>query len=476
MSNIRLFRLAGIPVTVSVWFFVLVGFMGATAGSVAAGVMWISAVFIGLLIHEFGHALVAKYYRLRPSIVLHGWGGLCHHAPARTAGQDILITAAGPGAGLIVGGILYASGAHQLTGPSPGSLSIGLYYLTWINIVWSLANLIPLWPLDGGQIFQVVMRSKRGTSAGDKLTHTVGVGLAGLLLFMMLVARELFLTVLLAILLYENLKKLKNPNPKASFATSQSGHAPAYGGRLGFDWRPTPIVRRLLWLTGGIWLMSALLNAITEATPMVAGLYDAFHLHPKESTTGFHLWQFFSYMWLHDLNALAHIFGNMLGLFILGPLIERALGGYRFLKLYLQCGLGAGLFTVILGWLFPATFGQPVVGASGALFGLVAALSIIMPREKMLLFFVAPIEARWLIWLVLGVDTLAFATNPESDLAWQTHVGGALTAWLVIHRYWDLRLLWDRWRLWRIGRGPRRPKRPDLRVLPGGKDDPPSLH
>ena len=188
------------------------------------------------------------------------------------------------------------------------------------------------------------------------------------------------------------------------------------------------------------------------------------------------MWQFFSYIWLHDLQGLGHIFGNMFGLLILGPILERIMGGYRLLKLFVQCGLGAGVFTVVMAWLFPETFGQPVVGASGALFGLVAAVSILLPREKMLLFFVAPIEAKWLIWLILGIDTVSFFASSDSDLAWQTHVGGAVTAWLIIHRTWDPRLLWDRWRLWRIGRGPRKPKRPNLTVIPGGKDDPPTLH
>ncbi len=476
MNNVRLFRIAGIPVNVSVWFFVLVGFMGATAGSVKAGLVWIACVFVGLLIHEFGHAIVAKYYRLRPSIILHGWGGLCNHAPARSAGQDILITAAGPGAGLIAGAILYGLDANQITGPSPGIIDLALYYLYWINIVWSLANLIPLWPLDGGQIFQVVMRSKRGSLHGDRITHTVGVALGAFLLFYMLFAREIFLTFILAFLLYENIKKLRNPNPQVSFTSKRQISSQSYGGGLAFDWRPTPLVRRLLWIVGSVWLVAAVLGSPTGTNQNISSLYDGLHLHWRESTAHLNIWQFFTYMWLHDLSGLGHIFGNLLGLWILGSILERQLGGYRFLKLYLQCGIGAGLFTAVLGWLFPLTFGQPVVGASGAIFGLVAALSILLPREKMLLFFIAPIDAKWLIWLVLGIDTLAFASNPQSDLAWQTHIGGALSAWLIINRYWDLRLLIDRWRLWRIGKGPRRPKRPDLKVLPGGKDEPPTLH
>jgi stage IV sporulation protein FB len=476
MRNVRLFRLAGVPVTVSVWFFVLLGFMATTAGSVASGIAWIIAVCLSLLVHEFGHAFVAKYYGLRPSIVLHGWGGLCNHAPARTAGQDIFITAAGPGAGLLFGAFIYILGGTEPSGPLPSMTDFVLYYLYWISIVWSLANLLPLWPLDGGQIFQVVMRSRRGALQGDRTTHTVSIALAGSLLLYTLISREMFLTVLLAFLLYENIKKVQNPAPGVTFGPRSTPSASGYSRGLAMEWRPTPIVRKLLIIVGAIWLASAIIGSGPSSAGMVAGWYDTLHLHWYETLAEWHLWQLFTYMWLHDLTSLGHIFGNLFGLWILGSILERHMGGYGFLKFYLQCGVGAGLFTVLLACLFPLTFGQPVVGASGSILGLVAAISILMPREQLMLFFVVPIQAKWVIWLVLGLDTLMFISSTQSDLAWQTHVGGAFTAWLLINRYWDLRLLLDQWRLWRLRQGPRKPKRPDLRVLPGGKDEPPTLH
>lgn len=474
MQSVRLFKIAGISVSANVWFLVLLLFFGMSAGSLQGSLIAMASVFASLLVHEFGHGLVAKRYGLRPRISLHGWGGLCHHAPAPTATQDILITLAGPGAGLLAAGLL-----SLLSVEADGSLgSVWVHTLIWINVFWSLANLIPLWPLDGGQVLQVALRTRMGARRGDRLTHRVSLFAGGTALLYALVTAQMFLLLMVGFILFENAKKLGIGGLRPGAQGSWSGTSSPYRGQsaMSVDWRPTPTVRTFLWILGGIWLATAILGAIDGSAPAVAVLMDHLHLHYAEATSGFQAWQVLTYMWLHDLTSMNHILGNLFGLWILGSMLERHLGPKAFFRLTLQMGVGAGVFSVVLGWLLPTTFGQPVIGASGAIIGMVAALSILLPNEQLLLLFIVPIRAKWLIWIVLAVDTLAFLGNPLSDLAWQTHVGGALAAWILIHRLWDLRVVLDRLRLWKIGRGRRKPKGSHLHIVPGGKDDPPTLH
>lgn len=158
-SGFRIFSIAGVDVSVSVWYgflmFVFVAFNGLLQGALFA-----AAVTISLLIHEFGHALPAKYYRLGPSILLHGFGGLCYHQPADSDWKDILIVVAGPVIQLIFGGIaalvlFFVAGEIGYT----TNLELLLLYFIYVSVVWGGINLaLPLFPLDGGQLFHLILR------------------------------------------------------------------------------------------------------------------------------------------------------------------------------------------------------------------------------------------------------------------------------------------------------------------------------
>src|SRR5262245_9101875 len=108
MGGFHLFTLADIPVRVSPWYLILVYFF---VQSMQGG----HPLFVGLVItvsllaHELGHALVARHYKLQPHILLHGFGGVTGHDRARTRGQDALIVAAGPLAGLLLSGLSFAA-------------------------------------------------------------------------------------------------------------------------------------------------------------------------------------------------------------------------------------------------------------------------------------------------------------------------------------------------------------------------------
>lgn len=110
--------------------------------------------------------------------------------------------------------------------------------------------------------------------------------------------------------------------------------------------------------------------------------------------------------------SFSHIFWNMFALVMFGPAIERVMGERRFLQFYLFCGLLAGIFVAFLD---PTP--NPVVGASGALFGMMLAFAMYYPNAQLLLFFVVPMKAITLTWLLgIGSAVLFLLDWAGSDL------------------------------------------------------------
>jgi len=233
-----------------------------------------------------------------------------------------------------------------------------------------------------------------------------------------------------------------------------------------------------------IWFLASSAINFFGATGLYPFLRDYLMVSPDGVLSGY-LWQPFTYMWLHDLGGLGHIFFNLLGLFFLGPPLERRWGARTFLKFYVLTGVIAGVFTVLVGLVLPGWFGGPTLGASGSLLGIIAAFSLVLPRTEILLFFILPIKGRYLIWLALGIDLVLFlATNPATQsIAVHTHFGGALAAWLLITGSWRPRVALARLIRLLGGRRPadRARDKSRFRVIKGGRDDdddgtPPLLH
>ncbi|MGM0576267.1 MAG: rhomboid family intramembrane serine protease [Myxococcota bacterium] len=241
------------------------------------------------------------------------------------------------------------------------------------------------------------------------------------------------------------------------------------GGTPTFDLRPTPIVLRLLIANFAIWMLFSILVNFAGAS-WALSLYRDLALQPTTAILDLHVWQIGTYMWLHDLSGGGHIIFNLLGLFFLGPPLERRWGPKAFLVFYLAAGLIAGLVTVLAGLLIPSWFDVPVVGASGSIMALLAAFSFTMPSATILLFFVIPVQARWIVWIAVGIDTVMFFSSPGGGLAYHTHLGGVLGAWLLITGTWRPRLLKDRVRLlWLRARKRGLQRRKGFRVIDGGR-------
>jgi membrane-associated protease RseP (regulator of RpoE activity) len=143
------FHLGGIPVAVQPWFFLTAWIVGRQSMNVGRELVWIGVVFTGVLLHELGHALAARYFGLAPRITLHGFGGTTAWAPSRAVGawSQIAITAAGPLVGILVGSAAWWAMRVQLV-----DAPILLSDVLWVNLGWGVLNLLPILPLDGGQI------------------------------------------------------------------------------------------------------------------------------------------------------------------------------------------------------------------------------------------------------------------------------------------------------------------------------------
>ncbi len=181
--ELRLFDIADIPVRVSLWYGLLLLYWFKGGGDGRSTLLWVIVVTLSILVHELGHALVARYYGLRPSILLHGLGGLCNHDRAARDRDDVFIIAAGPGAGLLLGLVTWVvslkAPVEWMLNPWFGAVvSMSLY----VNIGWSLVNLLPIWPLDGGQLYRLLMLRLVKPARAEKVTHYTALALLALAL------------------------------------------------------------------------------------------------------------------------------------------------------------------------------------------------------------------------------------------------------------------------------------------------------
>ncbi len=139
----------------------------------------------------------------------------------------------------------------------------------------------------------------------------------------------------------------------------------------------------------------------------------------------FRIWQPFTYMFMHA--NLEHIFFNMFALWMFGYVLENFWGTKRFLIYYLVCGLGAGLLTLLIP-------GGLTVGASGAVYGILLAFGMTFPEERIYLYFLMPIKAKWFVagYAVIELLEGLFVTDGIAHFA---HLGGMLFGLLLI-LYW----------------------------------------
>jgi Zn-dependent protease len=176
------FTIFGIPVQVHPFFWITLAIIGGalranSASALLQIALFLLAGFISILVHELGHALTAKRFGAYSEITLQAFGGYAAYSGVRlTRPQSFAVTAAGPLVQILLGAAVYF--ALPLLPPLNREAAYFLVVLIWISIVWALLNLLPILPLDGGQMLNAVLGPDRiKTTLWITIITAVGAGL-----------------------------------------------------------------------------------------------------------------------------------------------------------------------------------------------------------------------------------------------------------------------------------------------------------
>jgi stage IV sporulation protein FB len=247
------FSIAGIPVRVTGWFWGAAALLGWGVARGLAGddsrmllvylAVWIAVVFVSILIHELGHAVVFARFGQPARIVLYHFGGLAipFGMPSRSLvkpSRRLLVAAAGPLAQLVfislviagLAGLGYrlppsgmvsrlpvigdwlAAAAEQGRPLPSGLVRLAVYHLLFVNIGWAALNLLPVPPLDGGTIVLEGLRAA-GVTAAVSIASLFGLLIAGTIAFWAFQRQDLYLAVMFALLGYGCFQRLSQPGP-----------------------------------------------------------------------------------------------------------------------------------------------------------------------------------------------------------------------------------------------------------------------
>lgn len=198
-----------------------------------------------------------------------------------------------------------------------------------------------------------------------------------------------------------------------------------------------PVVTRNLLILNVIMYVATLVNE-----NFMLGTFAMFY----PTSPYFHWWQPLTHMFMHG--GFWHIFFNMYTLVMFGMVVERALGTKKFLWFYFITGLGAVALHTLIQWVELTYLGgdqiaamrTPMVGASGAIYGVLVAFAMIYPQARMtLLFPPVTLDAKWMVIIFIGLELVTGIGSLNGlaslQIAHFAHLGGALFGWLLI-LYW----------------------------------------
>jgi Zn-dependent protease len=198
------FRLFRIPIRIHLWFWLMALWLWTLNSDEGwAGLLiWVAVVFQGILMHELGHALVGRAFGRQPRIELIALGGLTwwEQREPMSPGRNLLVSAAGPAVGIFIGSLALVL-MDALRVPDPSLARYTFRSLIFVNLGWGLLNLLPVLPLDGGNIVASVMELL-APSRGRLLACYVSFGVIGLLFAVTVTFKQYPATILLFLLAF----------------------------------------------------------------------------------------------------------------------------------------------------------------------------------------------------------------------------------------------------------------------------------
>ena len=211
--------------------------------------------------------------------------------------------------------------------------------------------------------------------------------------------------------------------------------------RVSFDFYVTPAIKFLLIANFAVFVLEVLLYHFS-GPPAYVELLKWFGLVPAGVIPLLHIWQPFTYLFLHDVSSIWHILMNMFMLWMFGRELELAWGKNRFLRYYFLTGVGAGLINVVVKML-PALSGNgipfgaytPTIGASGAIFGILVACAILFPDRRVYVFpLPVPLRMRTVVILMTVVTFLGTFGLGADRVSHLCHLGGLLVGYVYLRR------------------------------------------
>ncbi len=186
---------------------------------------------------------------------------------------------------------------------------------------------------------------------------------------------------------------------------------PYYRYRFSFGSGLTPVVKNLMIVMGAVYLLQ-----------MAVGgwVYDFFGLNPARVWNDYVIWQVFTYIFLHG--GFTHILFNLLALWMFGGELENYWGSSKFLRFFLFCGIGAGVFTVV----FFRHHYMLIIGASGAIYGMLLAFGWLFPNRPIYIYFLFPVPAKYMVVIFGLIELFSSAEGTGGGIAHLTHLGGLL--------------------------------------------------
>jgi membrane associated rhomboid family serine protease len=184
----------------------------------------------------------------------------------------------------------------------------------------------------------------------------------------------------------------------------------------------TPVVKWLLIINFVVFIVAHLIPDLGESIYIYGSVW------PKSLSNAIQIWRVISYQFLHA--DVMHLIFNLLVLYFMGPFVERTWGSKAFLKFYLICGAAGGIVYTVLALANVLPVG-PMVGASGAIYGIMAALAVMYPQMKILLWGIIPMTMVRLVILLVIVSliTIAFGSNVGGEAA---HLSGLAMGFLYV--------------------------------------------
>ena len=207
----------------------------------------------------------------------------------------------------------------------------------------------------------------------------------------------------------------------------------------GFTFFP-PVIKNLLIINALVFLfqnigdnilidsgftLSDILTKFFSLIPI--GGFIAGRIGPEIIEWSFYPWQLVTYQFMHG--SFTHILFNMFMLWMFGMEIEHLMGSKKFLIFYLLCGVGAGLLQILLSPVLSNSL-APTIGASGAVYGVMIAFAMFFPDRYILIYFLIPIKAKYLIAILIVFEFLSI--NEPSFVAHLAHIGGAVTGFIFL--------------------------------------------